>query len=91
VKAIAKYKMQKKEKEKEKEKPGQITTTSKSQKVSEIPPTLKAVTNELVKLYKEEVDIKTDLTNLQNLQRSLIWMLQKGTRYETSRNHSGNS
>ena len=77
-----------KETGKNQSKSGQPIISNKPTDISTVPPPLKVVLNELVKLNKEENELKNEIQQLHEMKTSLTWMLRKGALYDTYRNHA---
>lgn len=50
--------------------------------------TVRAVANEIVKLKKEETELKHEYATFNTTKTTMLWLLQKSTSYETYQNHS---
>lgn len=50
--------------------------------------TVRAVANEIIKLKKEETELKHEYATFNTTKTTMLWLLQKSTSYETYQNHS---
>lgn len=91
VKAIAKYKQQQRNKNKLMSNSLQTTLSSSSssqKKPVETTPNFRQLTTEIVKLRKEESDLKNEINSLAVTKTSLLWLLKKAKAHDTYLNHS---